>query len=768
MFSIVCPLSKTNSPNSYDQFMKLGVVSYNKYLDTKTVSKFIIICPKCDIEELRTLKILYPKIPFQFVNEEIFIKNNIECEGWVKQQLIKLKSYTLVDTREYITLDGDLFLVDYLSYNDLFLDGKPKYTSEPFQTINDVNFSVNSKWVYGSCSLLKYDSGYLDGKSIMSVTPQILITHYVKQLIDYLSRKYSNWEQEFIDKNASEYTLYWLFLYNNGLTDAYIDVTTNTLSRPLWFHDLSTNGLVSMSDDELSGVVKNSLSLKKMYFCVIQSWIRQNVDHIVDLMISKYDDSSISSYNEILDELVVFETSLYNKVRVGNSNDGGYVILDIYSENLNCDKHKIDSCYGYGVGNNINFEIDLMNRFNVSNCYLYDHTVSIEGLPANIKYFKEGLSHYKYGDLNTLENQVKNNSQNSPHSKDLFLKMDVEGYEWLSLLSTPNNILERFNQIVLEVHWLETDNNATIDQKLEFFHKMNSLFYLVHIHANNCSNLINLKKGDSLNRITLPNVLELTYVRKDILSMKPYSTIYKSLSKFPTVYDAPNDPMCKDIEFNFYPYNRRYENIVIVCSIINDSPGSVYSSEERINQTINTIKTVREKIPNSYIILAEISNLTQSQRDKLDYDACMIYNEQFNKMGYISGDKTLGELYLINSSLEWVSNNFCTNTPKRIFKIGGRNYLDNTFDINDHKPNFINCKLNPDKRDDVYMTLFSFGYDKLDVLKSIFKTAYYTNGMGKYLENGLYDLISKLSGVNYLDNLGCSGTYSMNGKFYKA
>ena len=67
-----------------------------------------------------------------------------------------------------------------------------------------------------------------------------------------------------------------------------------------------------------------------------------------------------------------------------------------------------------------------------------------------------------------------------------------------------------------------------------------------------------------------------------------------------------------------------FDNLILETSIINtpDIPlsysniRSYYTNEERFQQTVNTIKTIKDKIPNAKIMIVECSNLEQ---DKLLY-----------------------------------------------------------------------------------------------------------------------------------------------------
>jgi len=736
MYTIVCPLSIKFSPKSFQQFIDIGLLSYDKFLNLKDLESFIIVCPEDEIKELEKLRILFPEIPFLFFSEEKILNCDFsKMRGWIKQQIIKLKISSYVKTEIYIPIDGDLFLVDYLNEENLKKDGKFKISFEPYQTINDHKYSVNSAWVNGSEKLLNYK---LENEKIMSVTPQIMITDIVINLMLQLP---SNWENLFFIYGATEYTLYWLFVLKNKLEEKYIDCTS---TKPLWYHDLEVNVLVRLNSKDIVERVTRSLSEKRSFFGVIQSWMNLDTSCLQDVFHSFYDDSKKEQYKTLRENLKVYGCK-YKKIRSGNKHDGGYVYVDFF-KNV-----KIDALYAYGVGDNINFEIDFLNKHDPSlKCYLYDHTVILQNLPGNIKFFKEGISWAKYNDLNTIENQVVNNGH--LHNKNLFMKMDIEGHEFQSIVTTPDHILENFTQIILEVHWLNTNKTATLFQKIEFFKKMNKIFYLVHVHANNCSKVFNCPDG-----INLPDVLELSFVRKDLI--EPYT----SVTSFPTELDTPNNWRFPDIKFDFPPFDIKFKNIIIICSIIHGSPNSKFSGKERLEQTVKVLENIRKRIPDSYIIFNEISNLTKDEKSKLDYDVFFSHQDFFVKSGFISENKTMGELFLIINGLEWIKENLSNVNYDRIFKIGGRVCLTENFNLENYKIDKVNFKINPSKKDDVFTTMFSFGKNHLDMMLSLFQTAYNTRCLDRYIENGLFQMVSRLKDFNNISTLGMKTNFSITG-----
>lgn len=73
------------------------------------------------------------------------------------------------------------------------------------------------------------------------------------------------------------------------------------------------------------------------------------------------------------DFLKVYKTPSHTKIRLGSKYDGGYVIVD----NV-CDYDLFVSC---GISDNIDFEVDFLNRYKNVNCLAFDGTIS--NIPVN-------------------------------------------------------------------------------------------------------------------------------------------------------------------------------------------------------------------------------------------------------------------------------------------------------------------------------------------------------------------------------------------------
>ncbi len=222
------------------------------------------------------------------------------------------------------------------------------------------------------------------------------------------------------------------------------------------------------------------------------------------------------------------------KTRIGRSGDGGYVLLT--------QRFLPPVVYSFGIGDEISFEYDLAQR----GCkgYLFDHTV--DGLPyqhPNLSFLKAGVaaSNDPSGPLATIEEYLCRNGD--AYKNDLLLKLDVEGSEYGVLSATSDNGLQCFSQIALEVHWLHRLADPVFCSTfIEVFERLNKLFTLCHVHANNCASLAFVEGLPSA------DVLELTYVRTDLVERVPSQTSY------PTYLDCANDPERQDFPLLFFPF----------------------------------------------------------------------------------------------------------------------------------------------------------------------------------------------------------------------
>lgn len=212
-------------------------------------------------------------------------------------------------------------------------------------------------------------------------------------------------------------------------------------------------------------------------------------------------------------------------VRVGGPNDGGYVMAD--------DFHSVGAI-SIGVGPDVSWDQDIARRgIPVA---MFDPT--IRRLPASVensRFYRIGVSGVsvdpRFRPLSEL-----NRLAGFPEHGDLLLKMDVEGAEWGTLDALSSTELQRFRQIVIELHGLSgLLNELTGEQIVRVLAALHESHIPIHVHANNYSRLVRF------DNYWFPDAIEVTYLRRDI------SGEDLRLAHLPSELDAPCDPRVSDI-----------------------------------------------------------------------------------------------------------------------------------------------------------------------------------------------------------------------------
>jgi len=228
-----------------------------------------------------------------------------------------------------------------------------------------------------------------------------------------------------------------------------------------------------------------------------------------------------------------------NLIRLGNKNDGGYLVEkdDIVQS---------DILISFGISDDWSFEENFY-RYNNIDIYAYDGSLSkkfwikrfiysllnfqINDLFAYFKFksFFKNNKHFQKKFLSFYNNSINLNLDkiliDINSNKKVFIKMDIEGNEYRLL----NDILKfqnRISSLVIEFH----DVDLHIEKIKNFI--LNFDLKIIHIHINNYS----------LSNLNIPNLIEITFSR-----------IYLDLDNdYPkNLNDNPNNPKLDDFEINF-------------------------------------------------------------------------------------------------------------------------------------------------------------------------------------------------------------------------
>lgn len=237
----------------------------------------------------------------------------------------------------------------------------------------------------------------------------------------------------------------------------------------------------------------------------------------------------------------------YKLVRVGRSNDGGYLVTK--SSII-----KANTLISFGISSDCSFEVDFV-KFNKVNTFCYDKSITSSYWKKklfndfgavlynfNINFFFSSLKEYinhkvffrnksnqliieniDYGSVRKILNKFNNYNF-------FFFKVDIEGSEY-RILEELIIFQDIICGLVIEFHDLDLHLNKVVD-----FIK-NFKLELTHIHPNNFG-------GTDLNKD--PKVLELTFERSPLIN--------NNILILPNSLDQKNNPKEDDISLNFLNY----------------------------------------------------------------------------------------------------------------------------------------------------------------------------------------------------------------------
>ena len=276
------------------------------------------------------------------------------------------------------------------------------------------------------------------------------------------------------------------------------------------------------------------------------------------------------------------------KIRIGPNTDGGYIFVDDISAH--------QTVISYGLGTEYRFEIEMAKRGH--DVYMFDHTIEpIQAENKKLHFFQEGVA----GGTDISQNLFSIQDHLHRHQirgDRLILKMDVEGAELDALEAVPDDTLDRIEQIVFEVHWLNNlDDLAFRDRFRRIFRRLNSAFTLFHVHGNNFdgSNGLAIVSG-----IPVSTMLELSYVRSASVHRLPSQTLY------PTALDYPN-VQGKDKLLWFYPF--------LPTLLGQESFAACAERVERLHDLESATKGAVRDSEYSPALRRQIERLTEAMRD---------------------------------------------------------------------------------------------------------------------------------------------------------
>ena len=220
------------------------------------------------------------------------------------------------------------------------------------------------------------------------------------------------------------------------------------------------------------------------------------------------------------------------KVRLGASNDCGYVCLD--------DFKGLEAALSLGIAAEVSWDAEMADRG--LTIYQYDHTVEGPPFPhANFRFHRRKIGARASHDSESIESALARAHLTRPHSA--ILKIDIDDDEWPAFAATSPATLDVFTQVLAELHGF---NNVLDDdwfeQALAVLTKLNEKFAVVHVHVNNYRPLL------AIGNVLFPEVLEVTYASRTKYSFSDCDEV------FPGPLDSPNWPAAPDYGLGKFVY----------------------------------------------------------------------------------------------------------------------------------------------------------------------------------------------------------------------
>lgn len=227
-----------------------------------------------------------------------------------------------------------------------------------------------------------------------------------------------------------------------------------------------------------------------------------------------------------LSQLTPMRVNTAHKIRVGAVTDGGYVMIE--------EMPPMPVCYSIGIGPDVSWDIEMSTRFGAS-VFQYDHTV--EGPPAR----GERCTFHKIGlaadddrpELKRLDTMLRDNGHLD--RDDLILKCDIEGAEWAAFKGLETGYFARFDQIVMELHWLDHLHDPDFRQTwVAVIGNLYATHQCYHIHGNNFGEF------KVVCGVPVPQVVEVSFARRRGRSFAISDEIYPGPLDLPNRADLPD------------------------------------------------------------------------------------------------------------------------------------------------------------------------------------------------------------------------------------
>ncbi len=233
--------------------------------------------------------------------------------------------------------------------------------------------------------------------------------------------------------------------------------------------------------------------------------------------------------NRLYEELQPVRLEQCAMERVGEAQDGGYLLCANLLD--------VEAGYSYGINNYDGWGCGIATQYEVP-VHQYDcfDTRAPQCATGTTRFHAECIGGEASTDadgrrFDTLAAQLR---RNGDASRRVVVKMDVEGAEWESLLATPREVLERIDQLTLELH----EKSVDLWTYYLVVMKLKDVFHIVNLHFNNYACRPGLDPFPS-------------WAYEVLLVNKRFGEASRDTSPVlrPHPLDTPNDPRTPDCQY---------------------------------------------------------------------------------------------------------------------------------------------------------------------------------------------------------------------------
>lgn len=254
--------------DNLERFLRLGMPTYEKYLNTEGLQEFFVITPSADTQGIREiLKAKHPRFPWTVISEDVLVSKEVP-PGWAKQQTSKLAVAALVKTDIYLIVDDDTYLTKPFGQKDLTHNGKIVLNK------TQIDFPFFFLW---SAQVLGVDFDKVqDYPTYMAITPEIFKTSVVRDIIKVLETKYGDrmqWQKALAENKYTEYCLYWIYLIDKEMASTLYALEDDA---PQLYGSATTGPEHKMVENVATSFKQND----KFWFSFVQSSLEYSVSEI--------------------------------------------------------------------------------------------------------------------------------------------------------------------------------------------------------------------------------------------------------------------------------------------------------------------------------------------------------------------------------------------------------------------------------------------------------------------------------------------------------